>query len=393
MTPSQTSSCEPITIGLVYGHSLNFGGVENHMLSIVRLLDRSRFRWRLFAPASEKFTGQMQALGVEVILWEQSHTFDLPAFYRLLNLLRAYPVDLIHIHNPFSAILGRVVARFIKLPVIVTIHLTTYSGIPTSTWRSRIRRRLFIAFETFTNRWMKDTLIFVSNQLRDEALALGVIRAGQAMVIENGVDLRPYQNPPSQAILREKIGEMQDAIVICAVGRLAEQKGIDLLLKAIGQLPQSDQKILVWLVGDGPLRPDLEQMAVDLKIANQVKFLGFRDDVAQLLLASDIFGLASRYEALPLVLIEALAAGLPCVVTDVGENARMVKTGENGWVVPLENSEAIATALGSLIRNPDLRRKMGEISRERSKQYSDMEMTTRLVKVYNSVCQSSKKRA
>lgn len=381
-------SAEPLTIGLLYGHSLDFGGVENHLLTIVRSLDHSHFRWRLFAPASEKFTRQMQALGVEVIFWEQSHTFDLPAFYRLINLIRAHPVDLLHIHNPFSAILGRVMARFVKLPVIVTIHLATYTGIRTSNWRSRIRCRLFITIETITNCWMKDRLIFVSNQLRDEALTFGVIQAKQAIVIENGVDLRPYQNPPNRAILRNEIGEMQDTIVICTVGRLVEQKGIDLLLKAIGQLPQYDQKISVWLIGDGPQRHDLEQMVIDLKIANRIKFLGFRDDVAQLLMVSDIFGLTSRYEALPLVLIEALAAGLPCVVTDVGENTRMVKAGENGWVIPIEDPEAIANALDSLIRNPDMRRKMGEMSRERAKQYSDTEMAIQLAKVYNSVRQN-----
>lgn len=382
---TEIPSGEPITIGLLYGHSLNFGGVENHLLAIVRLLDRSRFRWRLFAPASEKFSRQMQALGVEVIFWEQNHTFDLPAFYRLINLIREHPVDLLHIHNPFSAILGRLMARLIKIPVIITVHLASYTGIRTSNWRSRIKRRLFIIIETITNYCMKDRLIFVSNQLRDEAVTLGIMPAKQAVVIENGVDLYPYQNPPNRAILREEIGARQDAIVICTIGRLTEQKGMDLLLRAIGQLPQYDHPISVWLIGDGPQRQDLEQIVIDLKIAHRIKFLGFREDVAQLLMASDIFGLTSRYEALPLVLIEALAAGLPCVVTDVGENARMVKTGENGWVVPLDNPDAIANALDSLIRNPDLRQKMGKISQERANQYSDRQMAMQLIKIYTSI--------
>jgi glycosyltransferase involved in cell wall biosynthesis len=376
-------SKKPIsTIALVYDYLLSVGGVETHLLSLLRHGDQSRYRWLVIAPTAPAFEAQVQALGAQVVKWKLAHVLDVVALIRLLRLLQTYHVDLVHIHSPRAALFGRVASRLLKLPVVVTVHLPSYYFVYGQNVRARCKRWMYRCVETILNYGLTNRLIYVSSHVCREALDLGLAPRGRTMVIENGIDLVPFASSDQTRLVREALGIPLEATVLCCVGRLDGQKGIDILLEAICILEPERRTLRVWLVGDGPQRTVLEAQSRQLGLEASVQFLGFRRDVPNLLKASDIFVLPSRYEAMPMTILEAMAAGLPSVVTNVGDNAFLVEHGVTGFVTPLEDPVALAEALRQLLADPALCHRMGESARQRVEAYSDLRMVQRIQEVY-----------
>jgi len=229
-------------------------------------------------------------------------------------------------------------------------------------------------------------MIYVSSRAYKEARSECLPPLNRTVVIENGIDQRPYQDGPSSDAIRRSLGVAGETTVISCVARLHEQKGIDILLSALHQLRESNFNARVWVVGDGHLSDTLRRQAADLGLTEVVQFLGFRDDVPEILKSSDIFVLPSRFEAMSIGIMEAMAAGLPCVVTDVGENARMVEHGVNGFVIPPEDPHSLVEALGYLLTDSALLKRMGQASRQKVEEYSDVPMAAQTMNAYASVC-------
>ena len=133
----------------------------------------------------------------------------------------------------------------------------------------------------------------------------------------------------------------------------------------------------LWLVGDGPLRPAVEKAIVKMGLERKVLFLGIRDDVPQLLAASDVFVLSSDYEGVPLTVLEAMAAGKPVVATAVGGVPELIEDGETGILVPPRNPEALAQGILRLAKDASLRQRMGKAARERAQERFDISRTAR----------------
>src|SRR5262249_3445877 len=190
-------------------------------------------------------------------------------------------------------------------------------------------------------------------------------------------------SPGARERLRAEADVPPRACVVTSVARLAAQKGLDVLLAAIADMPADD--IRVWLAGDGPERTALEAPAVRLDVADRVGFLGRRDDVRDLLEATDVFVLPSRTETTPIALLEAMAAGRACVATDVGDCGSMLDGGHAGRVVGPGDARALAAALGELAADEALRARLGVAARERARLFSDVAMAQRTTAIYQSV--------
>ncbi|MBY0431550.1 MAG: glycosyltransferase [Rhodospirillales bacterium] len=157
------------------------------------------------------------------------------------------------------------------------------------------------------------------------------------------------------AVARKDFYTPPDAPLILALGRLHENKAFDVLLRAIAQVPD----VYLWLAGEGPLRGELEHLATQLSIRPRVRFLGWRDDVAALYAAADIFVCPSRHEPLGNVVIEAWAQGLPVVATAAqGPNA-LIQDGVTGLLIPIDEPALMAQALKRLLFEPDLAETLG----------------------------------
>lgn len=196
-------------------------------------------------------------------------------------------------------------------------------------------------------------------------------------IIPNGIPTDEYSPNPEQRVqFRATHGVEPEAIVIVHVGRFVGLKNHALLLQAFAQL-QSSQPLYLWLVGDGELRPQTEQIAQELGIADRVRFWGVRSDVADILNAADIFTLPSQYEGNPMAVMEAMAAGLPIVATAVGGIPELVAHGVSGLLVPNDDVAALRKALQHLIDAPEARHAMGQAALQRARTDSDIRHTVR----------------
>ncbi len=220
--------------------------------------------------------------------------------------------------------------------------------------------------------------IFVSASGYRESLAGGLVRAERARVIPNGVELARFRGPGNRREVRRTLDVPDAAVVACFVGRLEAQKGVDTLVEALATLPVEELGLHLLLVGDGSMRGDLEALVRARALGGHVRFLSFRSDVERILGASDLFVLPSRFEAMPIALVEAMAAGLPSVVTDVGDNAAVMERGTLGLVVAPGDVKALAGAVEILARDADMRTAMGALAQEAAAGYS-VEATTRAV--------------
>lgn len=160
-----------------------------------------------------------------------------------------------------------------------------------------------------------------------------------------------------------------DMIHLLTVGRFSPQKGLDLLLRAIHRLPVH---VALWIVGDGPLRTELETQAATLNIQDRVTFFGWQEEAAvkEFYRKADLFVLSSLDEGMPLVVLEAMAMGLPIVATDVSGTQELVRSGENGYLVPVKDVDALTSTLFQAICNPEALARMSERSRAIAAQYT-----------------------
>jgi glycosyltransferase involved in cell wall biosynthesis len=338
--------------------------------------DAARFALLVVSATSPEFAGRARAAGAGVLGWQPAHGLDMPALARLVARLRAVRVDLIHVHSPRATLFGCLAARLLRVPVVVTVHIPSYYMVEGRSRRAGLKRRAYQAAERLLNRGCVDELVYVSERVYREARALRLIPPRHARVIPNGVDLARFAGPNPRAAVRAALGTPPDTTVVIAVGRLDDQKGQDVLLDALARLSFDGDEL--WLVGDGPRRTVLEAQARRLGLWAHVRFLGYRDDVPALLRASDLFVLPSRYEAMPIAVVEALAAGLPSVVADVGDNRYLVEPGVTGLLVPPGQPGALARALATVLADDSGARRMGGAARQRAA-VLDVTQTTRRV--------------
>lgn len=373
-----------IRIAILYDKPLNQGGVETHLRSIFRCSDPTRYHFLIIAPEAGAFTDLLDQGRVEFEKFEGWWPLRWKNFHQLLNILQNHHIDFLHAHSSTAAILGRIAAKIKHLPVIDTVHLpvTEYHGTLT-TLRARTGRFLFTEIDRVLNFTSTDQIIFVSQKYRADCIIQKLVPANKSILIPNGIDLTLYHPKKNIDELRQHFGVAQDAFILTFVGRLDHQKGVEQLLAAYRQLSPKRLRCLLWIIGDGPLRMELETSASFQDSDKQVIFWGYQKSVSDFLFASDLFVLPSLYEAMPITLLEALAAGLPCVATDVGDNRQIIEPEINGLIVPSGDSEALKDALEHLMADPALRQEMSVKNSIKIIDFDERFMVERLQVIYN----------
>jgi glycosyltransferase involved in cell wall biosynthesis len=226
-----------------------------------------------------------------------------------------------------------------------------------------------------------DKTICVSDAVRDSLVRNYGFPSGRTLTIRNGVSLPKFTPSRVDGVaIRAKLGLRPEDFVLVCTARLSEEKGIDILLLAMSCLVRKDLSCKCIILGDGYLRESLSEQVQALNLGKHVLMEGFQEDVKPYLLASDAFVLTSHREGLPFAVLEAMACGLPCVVTNVGGNAEAVAHNVNGLVVNAGSPDEVAEAVSYLLAHPQERVQMSRAARSRALQEFDIEARMRDIK-------------
>ncbi len=295
---------------------------------------------------------QLRGFGAQVTFFRGRNLRDVFRFGRLVRFFRQQKFDVIHTHLYYANILGIPAGRCARTPVVASLH------------SSRVDHRRFHQvlnpLEAFVlRRWARKVVAVGYTTAREQAHRLG----NRAItVIPNAVEIpSPISDTQKDALRKEMIGDRFRTIII-TVGRLAEVKGYQHLIQAFDLLSKDHPDAALVLVGSGSLEQKLREQAKSLGLVDSIIFLGARNDVPDLLAASDIYVNSSLWEGLPCTVLEGMAAGLPVVATNVGDNARVVVNG-TGLIVPPAQPQFLCEALSRLVAQPSLRQHMGLAAR------------------------------
>jgi len=347
---------------------LNIGGPAIHATLLHERLDPARFASTLVTGTEASGEGNYLELHgrsarIEVIpdLGREIRPLsDLQTLSRLVALMRRERPDIVHTHTAKAGAVGRAAAILAGVPVIV--H--TYHGHVLRGYFSPAKTAVYRAIERGLAR-RTDRLLAVTGRVRDDLVELGVGRAEQYQVVPLGFDLAPLLIAERRrGELRAELG-VGAAPLIGIVARLVPIKAHEVFLEAARRVHAAAPAARFLVVGDGERRAELELRAAALGLADVVHFLGWRADIDRLYADLDVVVLTSRNEGSPVALIEAMAAGVPVVSTDVGGVADVVDHGRSGLLAPMDDARAVADHVLALLSDPDPRRTMGQHGRAR----------------------------
>jgi glycosyltransferase involved in cell wall biosynthesis len=374
------------------------GGAAQVVLSNAAGLDKSRFKSTIVCGPESGSEGDCfedaRRHGVPVhiipsLVRDISPVKDLKALLNMIDILRRTRVDIVHTHTSKAGVLGRFAAAISGIRAVVhSPHGHIFgkdANIPGVTGRP-LRKAFFYFLERAAAPQARK-IVTLTARNRNDHIALGLASPSKLSVLHNAVDVDCFEAAkPKRDAMRAELGYEPDDCVIGIIGRLTSEKGHKSLLEAFCTVSKKMPKVRLLVVGGGPLRGELERAARELELDDCVRFLGVREDVPELMSASDIVALASTYEGLGIVLLEAMALGKPVVATRVGGVPEIVVGGETGLLVGPNDPQAMADAIERLARDENMCARMGNAGKKRVQESFTMPiMLKRLEKLYEDV--------
>lgn len=323
-------------------------------------------------PWKNHLVTDLQELGVAVHALEGPNEWDPRWLIRLRRVIVQNNIEVVHVHSPYVAALTRLMVRTIprgRRPGLVT---TEHNRWPRHGKATRVANRLTLGLDDFT--------IAVSDDVRS---TMPERHRNRIEVILHGVDLAQIRSFADQrAAIREELNFGDDEIVICIVANFRREKAYEVLIEsAVSALAKSD-KLRFVAVGQGPLEAEMRQLVRDKGISERFSILGYREDPAAVIAASDIFTLSSRHEGLPVSIMEALALAKPVVATDVGGIPQAITNGESGVLVPADSPQLLAAAYLNLATDPKLRATMARAAGQAGDRFGITPAQRRLEEIY-----------
>jgi glycosyltransferase involved in cell wall biosynthesis len=276
----------------------------------------------------------------------------------LWRLLRRENFDVIETFTYDSNLLALPLAWLAGIPVRIATHHGMIEGFPP---------RLERLHAWLVNVGVATVLVSVSTKALEQAAKAGAKRE-RMIVVQNGIVPASPDRSSSNGV-RHEMGVAEDDVLLLSVGRLVYQKGHEFLIRAMPSVLGRHPQAKAVICGEGTLRGALRAQIAELRLEDSVFLAGNRPDIDRFLNTADIFVLPSRWEGLPVALLEAMAVGLPVVATHVEGVEEVIENGDQGLLVPPEDAEALAAALIELIGGGEARRRMGDAARRRIKEF------------------------
>jgi len=334
---------------------LAYAGAETQVVRLATGLKAHGWEVRVVSMTLPKgYVVELEAAGIPVAsLGIQRKLPDPQPIFHLAQLIRSWQPDIVHSFMVHANLFARLVRPMSPIPVLICSARSTDEG-------GHLRELLY----RFTDH-LCDLTTQVSYAGLERYIQVGAVPRHKIRFLPNGIDtacFRPDQE--ARMRLREYLG-VGDAFVWIAVGRFNILKDYPNMLIAFSHVIRTHPETLLIIIGDGSLRPAMEELVGKLGMKDRVRFLGIRRDIQELMNAADAYVMSSSVEGMANVLLEASATGLPIVATDVGGNPQVVRDGETGFLVPPKDPEALT---GAMVRLMDIseeeRRWMGEAGRQ-----------------------------
>jgi glycosyltransferase involved in cell wall biosynthesis len=331
--------------------SMGMGGADQQLLSAAQVL-RSRGHEVLIVSLTHLGPMGLEArnAGLRTESLEMRRAVPDPrGLMRLVRLVRGWRPDVVHSHMVHANLMARALRLLVPVPVLISTIHNVYEGGP-----------LWMAAYRLTN-GLVDHMTIISEAAADRFITEGIVPRALLTVVPNGVDTDRLRNVPAGAreSVRRSIG-LGHEFVWLAVGRFEVAKDYPNMLRGFAKVRAHHPQAVLLLVGRGSLQPETEALTQELGLAGAVRFLGVRSDVPVVMSAADGYVMSSAWEGMPMVLLEAAAAGLPIVATMAGGNHEVVRNEETGFLVPTRDPEALGLAMLRLMGLSETqRRSMG----------------------------------
>jgi glycosyltransferase involved in cell wall biosynthesis len=339
MRPDEATSSRPVhayRIAHVIDH-LSLHGAQVYLVKLVRGLSEKGYQQRVYGlndPRSPRLVELLRSAGAEVETIGKVKLITQWGLLKLYKDLLTWRPHILQTLLPFSDVIGRTLGHFSRVPVIVSV--LTQPNLDKYRWHYTLER--------MTAPWA-DRVVVNSRTIIPFALSREGVKSEQVEFIPNGIELDDPTRPDAGSALRSQLGISPETAVVGCVARLYPQKGHSFLLDAFSEVVQQVPNTALLLVGDGPLRSELEHQAVELGITTNTKFLGDRTDLRDLLECMDLYVQASLWEGMSIALMQAMLNGLPVVATEVDGTLEIIESGKTGFLVRPGDSHALAEGI------------------------------------------------
>lgn len=339
------------------------GGQARHVYDLAKGL-LAREHNVTVACARPEAVSRLEKAGIPYKKYPFSSLFDVATSWSLIRLIRAERFDIVHSHGVRAGLLGRLAAKLAGGCYIVhTVHTMPEDVVPGKGVPGVVVKRIYRIVDSWIGCWT-DRIITVSNDLKRRTICRHVSN-DKITTIHSGVDVSEYSELAHAETGRHQLRLPTGCKVVGTIARFTVQKNLDNLIAAARIVCSLRDDVYFVLVGDGPEYERLNQVAQKFGLGHKVFMPGYIRDIAKVLPGFNVFALSSIYEGHPLSVLEAMAAGLPVVATNVTGIAETVVSGETGYIVPVGDSEALANALLNVLADDNKAVSMGIAGRSR----------------------------
>lgn len=357
-TGSKGSAIEPFHIVHVVRRGRAEGGMENGVVNVTNRLPADRYRISICALDSEEtFSSRIQRPGTEYFLLPKTGSgVDWSLVLRLAKLFRRCRADLVHSHNWGTFLYSVLAAKLVGLPIVHGEHGKNIGEIDGDRAAKRLLKR---------NLGRRvDRIVTVCQALAAEWVAYGIPEE-KVRCIPNGVDTSRFYPRQDGRQSRKEFELPESAFLVGSIGRLDELKNYEVFIAALAKMKDHFPTIHFAVLGDGPHKDQLRDLAKELGIADRVHLLGFRNSPDLFLATLDVFVLPSKYEGMSNVVLEAMSTGMPVICADLPSHREVLIPGREGEFVNPSTAERWADTVGELYRNSERRQALGLAAREK----------------------------
>ena len=334
------------------------GGGEQVFLNLVKNIDREQFNLSAILFNEGWLYDQLTVHKIKTTIISSKRSWDLNLLYRLIRSCNRQNIDIIHSHYMGANLYAGLVGAILRIPVVATFH----NELILAWWKYRYSRLKHFIIRNFTSK-----VVLVADFMKQDYMEIAGIPSSKLSIIYNGIKTSIEKNDFDSTSLRKGLGLSGDDLLIGHIANFRIPKGHRFLIEAAGLVCKKLKNVKFLLIGDegdGSLKGEIQDLITKMGLTNNVRLLGFRDDIQQLLNLIDIFVLPSTSEGLPLSVIEAMAASKPVVATNVGGLAEIVIPDKTGYLVEAGNVHALAEKLLILLADEGRRGQMGEQGRK-----------------------------